>query len=50
LWLADIQQDRAEPLYLDGHHYTAAFSKFFAESIVRVCLKRNLFDKHLNRQ
>jgi hypothetical protein len=47
LWCADIQQDRAEPLYVDGHHYTAAFSKVFAESIVRGCLERDLLDKHL---
>ena len=47
LWCGDIQQDRAEPLYVDSAHYTAAFSTDFAESIVRGCLERHLLDKHL---
>jgi len=33
LWLADIQQERNEPLYLDQVHYTAGFSKTVAEAI-----------------
>lgn len=33
LWLADIQQDRQEPLYVDQVHYTAGFSKTVAEAI-----------------
>jgi hypothetical protein len=34
LWLADIQQYRTEPLYMDAVHYTAAFSKAVAAEIV----------------
>lgn len=34
LWLADLQQDRHENLYIDAVHYTAAFSKALA---ARIC-------------
>jgi hypothetical protein len=47
VWCADLQQGRTEPLYVDNVHYTAAFSKVFAESIVRACLDRKLLDKQL---
>jgi hypothetical protein len=47
LWCADIQESLAEPLYVDHHHYTGAFSKIFAEHICRSCLERKLLDKHL---
>ena len=33
LWLADIQRDRKEPLYVDAAHYTAAFSEEIARRI-----------------
>ena len=33
LWLADMQQDKQENLYVDGLHYTAAFSKEIAGQI-----------------
>jgi len=33
LWLADLQRDREEPLYVDQVHYTAAFSTEIAEAI-----------------
>ncbi len=33
LWLADMQQSRQEPLYVDQVHYTAGFSKTVAEAI-----------------
>ena len=33
LWLADIQQERNEPLYVDQVHYAAGFSKTMAEAI-----------------
>jgi len=33
LWLADIQQDKHENLYVDSVHYSAAFSKEIAERI-----------------
>ena len=33
LWLADLQLGRQEPLYVDGAHYTAAFSRDIADRI-----------------
>lgn len=33
LWLADLQRGRAEPLYVDAVHYTAAFSEDIARRI-----------------
>ena len=33
LWLADLQQDKHENLYVDNIHYTAAFSKEIAAQI-----------------
>lgn len=33
LWLADLQRERREPLYVDRVHYTAAFSAEIAERI-----------------
>jgi len=35
LWLADMQQDKRENLYVDAVHYTAAFSKEIAGRICR---------------
>lgn len=34
LWLADLQEGRREPLYVDAAHYTAAFSEEIARRIV----------------
>jgi hypothetical protein len=47
VWCADIQQDLTEPLYVDVHHYTAAFSKILAGYIVQTCLDRHLLASHL---
>ena len=33
LWLADMQQDKRENLYVDSVHYNAAFSKEIADRI-----------------
>jgi len=33
LWLAELQRGRAEPLYVDQVHYTAAFSRDLANAI-----------------
>jgi hypothetical protein len=33
LWCADIQESRAEPLYVDKVHYTARMSELFATTI-----------------
>ena len=42
LWCADLQQDKQECLYVDGHHYTAKFAKEFAETVCRMCIERGL--------
>ena len=34
IWCADIQEDFKECLYVDRHHYSAKFSKIFAQEIV----------------
>ena len=34
LWLGGIQENREEPFYVDGIHYTAAFNREIAEIIV----------------
>jgi hypothetical protein len=39
LWSADIQQDLAEPLYVDKAHFTAVFSKRFASFIAEYLLE-----------
>jgi hypothetical protein len=36
LWLADIQEHRTEPLYVDSIHYTATFTRMLAETIAAV--------------
>lgn len=33
LWIADLQRDRAQPLYVDAVHYTAAFCREIAQSV-----------------
>jgi len=43
LWCADLQQDEKALLYVDVHHYTAAFSQKLAETIGALCLQRGLF-------
>lgn len=43
LWCADLQQDEKTLLYVDVHHYTAAFSQKLAETIGTLCLQRGLF-------
>ncbi len=35
LWLADLQTDRNEPLYVDSVHYTAAFSETIARALAK---------------
>lgn len=40
LWLADMQRDRQEPLYVDKVHYTAAFSAEIAREIAAVVAGR----------
>jgi hypothetical protein len=49
LWCADIQLNRAEALYCDRYHYTAAFSKDLADYICKLCLERKLLDRQLQR-
>ncbi|MFC6999263.1 SGNH/GDSL hydrolase family protein [Rufibacter roseus] len=40
IWLADIQQNREEYLYVDKVHYTAAFHAVLADSLAVELLKR----------
>jgi hypothetical protein len=40
LWLADIQQERKQPLYVDQVHYTGAFAKVVAEAVGDFVLAR----------
>jgi hypothetical protein len=40
VWLADIQEGRNEPLYLDTVHYTAGFSRVIAERIAEELVAR----------
>ncbi|MGH9383872.1 MAG: SGNH/GDSL hydrolase family protein [Vicinamibacterales bacterium] len=42
LWLADLQRDAREPLYVDSVHYTAAFAGQIAEHIARALRERGL--------
>jgi hypothetical protein len=41
LWLADMQETRKEPLYLDTVHYTADFSSDIAKEIAGFVVIRN---------
>jgi hypothetical protein len=41
LWLADMQETRKEPLYLDTVHYTADFSRDVAKEIADFVVRRN---------
>jgi hypothetical protein len=45
IWLADIQQDRREPLYLDSVHYNDPFNRVIAEKIGEELIARRLLDK-----
>lgn len=42
LWCADIQKNKAEPLYVDKVHYSASFSKEFAIEIANLIIDRSL--------
>jgi hypothetical protein len=39
-WLAEIQEDAHEPLYVDQVHYSPRFSRTIAERIADVLLTR----------
>jgi hypothetical protein len=41
VWLADMQETRKEPLYLDAVHYTADFARDIAEEIADSVLLHN---------
>lgn len=43
LWLADMQQDKHENLYVDSIHYNAAFSKEIAAQIYNYLRQNGLF-------
>jgi hypothetical protein len=42
LWVADMQEDLAEPLYVDSLHYSERMSELFAQSIVNAMSERSL--------
>jgi len=42
LWIADMQRDRRELLYVDDCHYTVAMSKMVAEAIFNLMKERGL--------
>jgi hypothetical protein len=42
LWCADLPQNETECIYVDTHHYTARFSKRFAEAICQIAIDRRL--------
>ena len=42
LWAADIQEDVAEPLYVDSLHYSGRMSELFAQTIVNAMSERAL--------
>lgn len=42
IWLADLQDERAEPLYVDAVHYTAAFADAIADAIAQALVSRGL--------
>jgi len=48
LWLADIQKDKTEPLYVDKFHYSARFSKQFAIAIADLLIERSLIPMREN--
>lgn len=45
LWLADIQEDCSEALYVDSFHYTNDFSKVIADHLGRFLLQRQIITK-----
>jgi hypothetical protein len=44
IWLADIQEGRHEPIYLDTVHYTAGFCRVIAEKIAAELIARQMID------
>lgn len=46
LWLADIQEQRDEPLYVDQVHYTGAFSRTVAQAIGKWLLDNGYLAEH----
>jgi hypothetical protein len=42
LWAADMQEDLAEPLYVDSLHYSGRMSELFARSLVDAMSERDL--------
>lgn len=45
LWLADIQRRIHKPLYLDNVHYTVRFNKLIARTLVRMIMRRRLYER-----
>jgi hypothetical protein len=49
IWCGDLQRDARECLYVDSVHYTAKFSRAFAEAIVERCQARGLLQQWLTQ-
>lgn len=45
VWLADIQEELREPLYVDQVHYSPRFSRLIAERIADVLITRGMVDR-----
>jgi hypothetical protein len=45
IWLADIQEDELQPLYLDNMHYTCEFSRTIARHIADALISRQLIPR-----
>jgi hypothetical protein len=42
IWLADIQTNEKQPLYIDNMHYTSGFNRVIARHIADALVERNL--------
>jgi hypothetical protein len=45
IWLADLQEGREEPLYIDTVHFTAGFSRVIAESVAEQLIERGFIPR-----
>lgn len=48
LWLADMQEELKEPLYVDTHHYSAEMHKRFARAICNLLQERGFLKSDKN--
>src|SRR5262249_17665342 len=50
IWLADIQEGEARPLYLDNMHYTSEFSRIIADHIADALISGNLLRRTVSAE